>query len=69
VIAKLPDQLLAQEVELDSREGAINTWEESLMAFTHVLGEARTGHDASCAHAGAARWDYLALVSTFSSLF
>jgi hypothetical protein len=42
-------------------------WVESLMAFPHVLREARVGRDASCAHGGAVRCDYLAQVSTSSS--
>jgi hypothetical protein len=35
----------------------------SLKAFPCVLGEECIGCDASGAHAGATRWDYLALMS------
>jgi hypothetical protein len=38
VIVELQEQLLAQERELDSREGTIVTWEEGLIAFTRALG-------------------------------
>jgi hypothetical protein len=67
VIAKLQDQLLAREMELDSREGTVIAWEESLATFTRALREALMGHDASCAHAGATRRDYVAQVSASSS--
>jgi hypothetical protein len=56
-------------MELDSREGAVITWEQSLTAFAHALEEEHAGRDASCAHAGAALQDYLALVSASSSQF
>jgi hypothetical protein len=67
VIVELQEQLLAQERELDSREGTIIAWEESLMAFACALGEASAEHDASHAHADAIRLDYYALVSASSS--
>jgi hypothetical protein len=38
-------------------------------AFTHTLEETHAGRDASCAHVGAARRDYITLVSTSSSQF
>jgi hypothetical protein len=47
VIIELQGQLLAQERELDSREGAIVTWEEGLAAFARVLGEVRMECDVS----------------------
>jgi hypothetical protein len=50
-------------MELDSREGTIIVWAESLMAFTHVIREARAGRDASCAQAGFIQRDYLAHMS------
>jgi hypothetical protein len=67
VIAELQDQLLAQERELDSREGTIIMWEESLSTFARVLREACTGRDASHALGGTIRCDYLAQVSASSS--
>jgi hypothetical protein len=67
VITELQDQLLAREMELDSQEGVVITWEESMTAFSHALEEARAGSDTSCAHAGAAQQDYLTLVSASSS--
>jgi hypothetical protein len=66
VINELQDHLLARDRELGSQEGAIIAWEEILTAFTRVLREARAGHDASCAHAGAVRHDYLAQVTASS---
>jgi hypothetical protein len=50
---ELQEQLLAQERELDSREGAIIMWEEGLAAFAHVLREVRVERDASRARADA----------------
>jgi hypothetical protein len=35
VAIELQEQLLAQDRELDSREGAIIVWEEGLAAFAH----------------------------------
>jgi cysteine sulfinate desulfinase/cysteine desulfurase-like protein len=67
VIIELQEQLLAQGKELDSREGTVFMWEESLIAFAHVLREASTEHDASRAHVDAVRRDYSAQVSMSSS--
>jgi hypothetical protein len=67
VIAELQEQLLAQERELDSREGAIITWEESLKAHARALGEANTERDASRARADTVWRDCSAQVSAFSS--
>jgi hypothetical protein len=53
VIVELQEQLLARERELDSREGAIIAWEESLMSFTRVLREVRVKRDASHARVDA----------------
>jgi hypothetical protein len=47
VIIELQEQLLAQERELDSREGAIIVCEEGLAAFARMLGEVHVEHDAS----------------------
>jgi hypothetical protein len=66
MMAKLQDQLPTPR-ELDSREGAIVTWEESLTAFARTLREASTGHDSSRAHRGAAQHDYLAQVRDSNS--
>jgi hypothetical protein len=38
MIVEQQKQLLAWERELESHEGTIIAWEESLMAFAHVLG-------------------------------
>jgi hypothetical protein len=53
VIVELQEQLLARERELDSREGAIVAWEESLISFTRALREVRVKHDASHARVDA----------------
>jgi hypothetical protein len=53
VTVELQGQLLALERKLDSREGAIIVWEESLAAFAHALGEVHVEHDASRAHVDA----------------
>jgi hypothetical protein len=55
-------------MELDSREGTVVMWEESLMFFAPALGEAHAGRDASRTHACAIRRDYLTQVSTSSSM-
>jgi hypothetical protein len=47
VTVELQGQLLAQERELDSREGDIDAWEEGLAAFAHMLGEVHVERDAS----------------------
>jgi hypothetical protein len=67
VVAELQEWLLTQERELDSQEGAIVTWEESLLVFTHALKEASEGCDASRAHMGVAWCDNLAQVGTSGS--
>jgi hypothetical protein len=41
VAIELQEQLLAQEVELDSREGTIIMWEDGLAASEHALGGGR----------------------------
>jgi hypothetical protein len=69
VIAKLQEQLLAQERELDSLEGTVVTWEESLTAFACAHGEPSVECDASHACANAIWWDYSAQVSAFCSHF
>jgi hypothetical protein len=60
VIAELQEQLLSQERVLDSREGAVIAWEESLTALACALGEASTERDASRASADVVRRDYSA---------
>jgi hypothetical protein len=57
VVAELQKQLLARERELDSREGTIITWEESLLVSAHMLKEVSAGCDTSRAHMGDARRD------------
>jgi hypothetical protein len=51
VAVKWLEQLLAQEKELDSREGAITTWEDGLVAFACALGDACMECDAKCVQA------------------
>jgi hypothetical protein len=46
-IVELQEQLLARERELESREGAISTWEDGLAAFECALGRAHIERDAS----------------------
>jgi hypothetical protein len=58
VVVELQGQLLARERELDSREGAVVTWEEGLAAFVHTCGEVHVEHDASDAHADAVQQDF-----------
>jgi hypothetical protein len=58
VAVELEEQLLAQERELESREGAIVMWEEGLVAFTRALREVRTKCDASHAHVNAFQRDF-----------
>jgi hypothetical protein len=58
VIVKVQEQVLAQWRELDSREGVIVAWEESLTSFARTLGEASAEHYASCTHEDAVRWNY-----------
>jgi hypothetical protein len=67
VLNELQEQLLARERLLGSREGTIVMWEESLVAFTRALTEARVGHDAIHTHTDAIRHHYLADVSTSNS--
>jgi hypothetical protein len=67
VVAELQEQLLARERDLDSREGSIITWEESLLVSGRALKEVSAGCDSSHAHMGATRCDYLAQVGTSSS--
>jgi hypothetical protein len=54
------EQLLAQEKELDSREGAITTWEDGLVAFACALGDARMECDAKRVQAVAVQQYFLA---------
>jgi hypothetical protein len=67
VLAELQEHLLARERELDSREGTVTAWEESLEALACSLVEARAVHDTICTHTDAIRRHYLTQVSTSSS--
>jgi hypothetical protein len=58
VIVELQEQLLARERDMDSREGAIITWEEGLVAFARALEEVRTECDASRARADIVQRDF-----------
>jgi hypothetical protein len=58
VVVELQGQLLARERELDSREGAIITWEEGLVAFACALGEVCMEHDTSHARTDAIQRDF-----------
>jgi hypothetical protein len=53
VTVELQGQLLVQERELNSHDGAIITWEEGLASFVHALEEVHAECDAICAHADA----------------
>jgi hypothetical protein len=57
VIVELQEQLLAQERELDSRDGTAITWEESLMTFAHEVSEASAECNAIRACAATTQWD------------
>jgi hypothetical protein len=67
VAAELQGQLLAQERELDSREGAIIMWEDGLAAFECALGEVHTEHDDSRVRAEAVQQDFFAQARASSS--
>jgi hypothetical protein len=58
VTVELQGQLLAQERELDSCEGAIIVWEEGLVAFARALGEVHAERDPSQAPADAVQRDF-----------
>jgi hypothetical protein len=58
VIVALEEQVLLREGELDSREGAIITWEEGLVTFARVLGEVSAEHDGSHTRADVVRHDF-----------
>jgi hypothetical protein len=69
VLAKLQEQHLARERELDSREGIVVAWEESLVAFACTLTEVHVGHDAIHVHMDAIWRHYLTQVSASNSPF
>jgi hypothetical protein len=54
------EQLLAQEMELDSREGTITTWDDGLVPFACALGDARMECDAKRVQAMAVQQYFLA---------
>jgi hypothetical protein len=58
VAVEVQVQFLTRERELDSREGAIVSWEEGLAAFAHVLREVHVERDASCARADVIQRDF-----------
>jgi hypothetical protein len=49
VVDELQEQLLTWERELDSREGAIATWQDGLAASKHALGRVCAERDTTCA--------------------
>jgi hypothetical protein len=53
VIVELQEQLLARRKKLENQDGAIISWEESLMAFARMLREASLEHDTSRSHTDA----------------
>jgi hypothetical protein len=67
VAVKLQGQLLARERELDSREGAIATWEDGLVAFECTLGKVHMERDASCVPADAVQQDFFTQACVSSS--
>jgi hypothetical protein len=67
VTVELQGQLLAQERELDSYEGAIISWEEGLVAFVHALGEVSVERDASHTRVDAVQRDFFTQAHATSS--
>jgi hypothetical protein len=67
VAIELQGQLLAQERELESREGAIATWKDGLAAFERALGKVRMECDASCVRAEGVRQDFFAQMRASST--
>jgi hypothetical protein len=67
VAIELREQLLAQERELESREGAIAGWEDGLAAFEHALGRVHREHDTHHVQAEAAQQYYFARTHAFTS--
>jgi hypothetical protein len=67
VIIELQEQLLAWERELDSREVAIVTWEEGLVAFACALGEVSAEFYASRARVDVVQWKFSTQACTSSS--
>jgi hypothetical protein len=67
VAIELQGQLLAQERELESREGAITMWNDGLVAFEHALGKVHMEWDASRVRAEGVRQDFFAQMRASSS--
>jgi hypothetical protein len=65
VAVELRGQLLARERGLDSKEGAIVAWGDSLVAFECALGRARAECDAECDRAEVVWQDYRATIHAF----
>jgi hypothetical protein len=67
VAVELQGQPLAQEIELDSKEGVIAAWEDGLAAFEHSLKIVRAEHDASHVWADVVQHDFSAQSRASSS--
>jgi hypothetical protein len=65
VAIELRGQLLAREMKLDNREGAIVACEGGLAAFECALGRAHVECDAECDQAEAVPQDYWARIHAF----
>jgi hypothetical protein len=67
MVDEMREQLLAWERELDSREGAIATWEYGLAIFECALGRACAERDAASAQAEVAWHDNHTRLCAFTS--
>jgi hypothetical protein len=67
VVVELQEQLLVRERELDSREGAIVTWEDGLATSKRALGRAGMERNAERAHIEAVRQNSLTRSCTLTS--
>jgi hypothetical protein len=65
MVVDLQEQLLAWERELDSREGTITVWKDSLAASERALGRVCMECVAECNRAEAVRQDYQARILAF----
>jgi hypothetical protein len=64
---ELLEQLLAQERELDSREGILMAQEDGMVASECSLGRVHMECDSECDRAEVVQLDYLARVHTFTA--
>jgi hypothetical protein len=69
VVEELQEQLLAREQEMNSREGAIATWEDGITSSERSLGRACMERNANHAQTEAIRQDYLTRSRALTSSF